>query len=250
MILVRIGCGAAAFAIVLLSPFSAVASQSIENAPAVSFTLSPALELARVLNSDENIIGDEKSDAQATKFLMELFGSKDDLAETEKQYPGIGQELARATFPIIKRFLRQRLPDLQQRQAEIYSKHFSDSELVTLVTFYKSPTGQKLMRSLAANAEPIAMLEEAKKSDDMTISAESVLADQRRAVPKFLEAMNAEDERVLAEFGRSGLIPRLQKLGPVTQQIMLDWQNEYAPGEEEMIEKVIEDIFAKREAAE
>jgi hypothetical protein len=118
------------------------------------------------------------------------------------------------------------------------------------VTFYKSPTGQKLMRSLAANAEPIAMLEEAKKSDDMTISAESVLADQRRAVPKFLEAMNSEDERVLTEFGRSGLIPRLQKLGPATQQLILDWQNEYAPGEEEMIEKVIEDIFAKREAVE
>jgi hypothetical protein len=64
-----------------------------------------------------------------------------------------------------------------------------------------------------------------------------------------LEAMNAEDERVLTEFGRSGLIPRLHKLGPVTQQIILDWQNEYAPGEEEMIEKVIEDIFAKRESA-
>jgi hypothetical protein len=145
--------------------------------------------------------------------------------------------------------MRQRLPDLQQRQAEIYSKHYSVSEIVTLVTFYKSPTGQKLMRSLAANVEPIAMLEEAKKSDDMTISAEAVLADQRRAVPKMLEAMNAEDERVLTEFGRSGLIPRLHKLGPVTQQIILDWQNEYAPGEEEMIEKVIEDIFAKRESA-
>jgi hypothetical protein len=131
-ILVRISCRVAAFATVLLSPFSAVASQSIENPPAVAVAISPALELARVLNSEENIIGDEKLDAQATKFLMELFGSKDDLAETEKQYPGIGQELARETFPIINRFMRQRLPDLQQRQAEIYSKHFSDSELVTL----------------------------------------------------------------------------------------------------------------------
>jgi hypothetical protein len=207
-----------------------------------------AMMLARTLNSDAIIVGDDKSDAKAVKMATELFGTNEDIKALEVEHPGISLEMARGMMPIINRSARERLPVLWQRQADLYGKHFSASELDTLNAFYQSPTGQKLISAMMANIDPKAMVAEAKRSDDFKISATSVLTDIKAAVPDMLKQMDDTDNAALEKLGRSGLMTKMKVLAPATQTTALAWMNESAPWEDAELEKVIEAIVQRRVA--
>lgn len=226
----------------------------VQNAPAAQSdprVAERAHALARLLNSDANIIGDDASDQKALAMVPELFGANPELAALEKEHPGIALEIAKAMLPIINRSARERLPQLWDRQAALYSRHFSAAELDKLIAFYSSPTGIKLIRVMFEKLQPRRMLEEAKKSEDFTFSGSAAVADIRAAAPGVAEAMNAEDQRVLLALMATGLLPKLQKLGPETQQITITWMNESAPWEDAEAEKaVVKIIDSRMEASE
>lgn len=198
-----------------------------------------ATELARLLNSEEIIIGDAASDAKAVELMNQLVAGNADMVDLEKQYPGIAREMAQAMLPIVNRSARERLPQLWERQAALYAKHFNDDELVTLIAFYSSPTGTKLIRVMMASIKPDNMMAEAAASKDLKISSTSVMKDIRATAPQLVDAMDAEDQRALAGLMRSGLVPRLKQLGPQTQELALAWYDESAPWEEAEIDKAM-----------
>lgn len=214
-------------------------------APSVDMHTARALELAAILNSEAMIVGGEKSDQQAKALMLELFATQTYFQTLESVQPGITGEIADAMMPIINNSLRVRLPELHRRQAELYKRQFSTSELVTLAKFYTSPTGQKLLEGVAENMRTDAMAAEAKKSDDFTITSKSVIADLRAAVPEALKTMTPGDEQVLIAFANSGLLPRIQKISSKSQTLTLDWTNESLPGEEEELDAATNAVLAK-----
>ena len=205
-----------------------------------------AMTLAKTLNSDAIIIGDDKSDAKAVKMATELLGTNEDIKALEAEYPGVSLEMARGMMPIVNRSARERLPVLWQRQADLYGKHFSASELDTLNAFYQSPTGQKLISAMIANIDPKAMVAEAKRSDDFKISASSVLTDIKAAVPDMLKQMDDTDTAALEKLGRSGILTKIKALAPATQTTALVWMGESAPWEDAELEKATEAIVQRR----
>jgi len=205
-----------------------------------------AMALAKTLNGDAIIIGDDKSDAKAVKMATELMATNEDIKALEAEYPGISLEMARGMMPIINRSARERLPVLWQRQADLYGKYLSASELDTLNAFYLSPTGQKLISAMMANIDPKAMVAEAKRSDDFKISASSVLTDIKAAVPDMLKQMDDTDTAALEKLGRSGVLTKMKALAPATQTTVLAWMDESAPWEDAEIEKVTEAIVRRR----
>ena len=205
-----------------------------------------AMTLAKTLNSDAIIIGDDKSDAKAVKMATELLGTNEDIKALEAEYPGVSLEMARGMMPIVNRSARERLPVLWQRQADLYGKHFSASELDTLNAFYQSPTGQKLISAMIASIDPKAMVAEAKRSDDFKISASSVLTDIKAAVPDVLKQMDDTDNAALEKLGRSGILTKMKALAPATQTTALVWMGESAPWEDAELEKATEAIVQRR----
>ena len=205
-----------------------------------------AMALAQTTNSDAIIVGDEKSDAKAIKMATDVFGANKDFQELEVKYPGISLELARGMMPVINRSARERLPVLWQRQADFYSKHFTASELDTLNAFYRSSTGQKLIRSMIANIDPKAMVAEAKQSADFKFGADSVLTDIRATVPAALKQMDDADKAVLGKLGASGLMTKMHAIAPETQAISIAWMNESAPWEDAELDKVMQAIIQRR----
>lgn len=205
-----------------------------------------ALQLAKILNSEAIIVGDAVTDEKATEFMLQLFGTQEEMQKVESEHPGIGKELAAAALPIINRHMLQRLPQLQERQAELYAANFAAPQLSILVDFYSSTTGQKLIKSMISNVQPKAMLAEAATSDDFKISASSALKDIRDTVPTIISDMDETDQKALVKFAQSGLLPKLQALAPQTQTVALDWMQEYAEGEEREIENAIEAVFENR----
>jgi hypothetical protein len=206
-----------------------------------------AMVLAKLLNSEANIIGTADSDEKVLAMVPELFGSREELAKLEAEYPGIAVETVRALLPILNRSAKARLPDLWQRQAALYKSSFTSAELERLITLYSSTTGQKMMALLYRKAKPTAMMADMKKSDDFSISSEAVLKDIKATVPDIVSEMNAEDRQNLFKaFGEPGLQAKMRAMAPQTQAITLAWMNESVSGEDAELEAAALAVMERR----
>ena len=63
--------------------------------------------------------------------------------------PGQDDKVDRAVADLIRPALKRRIPEYLDLAAGVYADHFTRAELDQLITFYKSPLGQKLMREQA-----------------------------------------------------------------------------------------------------
>lgn len=202
-----------------------------------------ALTLARLLNSEASIIGDGDDDTKVVSLIRQLAEGEPELVSLEREHPGLMKAMASAILPIINRSERERLPELQRRQAILYGSTFNDADLMTLTQFYSSPTGQKLIAIMNDAIRPNAMLAEMTASPDLKISPASVLKDIAAVKPELAKQMTAEDQEILKAFGRSGLIPRIEAVAPETQAIALAWYDENAPWEEAETEKALASVL-------
>ena len=202
--------------------------------------------LSTLLNSEATIIGDARSDAKAHEFALGLFGSSEDIVALEAEYPGIVAEFLDALMPIVNNSMRVRLPELQRRQSDLYVETFDEADLAFLLRFYESPTGRKLIALTMDNMRTDNMARAAKSSDDLTVSPDAVVADLRSTAHAITPHFDDSDMPMLIALGSSSAAPKMQAMALRTQQIGLDWQDEYLPGEEEEIEALLESIFARR----
>jgi hypothetical protein len=60
--------------------------------------------------------------------------------------PGQEDKVNRAVTEVIRPALKRRIPEYLDLAAGVYADHFTRAELDQLVSFYKSPLGQKLVR--------------------------------------------------------------------------------------------------------
>jgi hypothetical protein len=60
--------------------------------------------------------------------------------------PGAEDKVDRAVTDVIRPALKLRIPEYLDLAAGVYADHFTRAELEQLVSFYKSPLGQKLVR--------------------------------------------------------------------------------------------------------
>jgi hypothetical protein len=60
--------------------------------------------------------------------------------------PGEEDKVNRAVTDVIRPALKRRIPEYLDLAAGVYADHFTRAELDQLVSFYKSPLGQKLVR--------------------------------------------------------------------------------------------------------
>ena len=63
--------------------------------------------------------------------------------------PGQDDKVDRAVADLIRPALKRRIPEYLDLAAGVYADHFTRAELDQLITFYKSPLGQKLVREQA-----------------------------------------------------------------------------------------------------
>ncbi|HMO75977.1 MAG TPA: DUF2059 domain-containing protein [Sphingopyxis sp.] len=234
-----------AVALALALPLPAQAGEPVvANAPARERALAD--RLSTLLNSEATIIGDVKSDAKAHEFALGLFGNNEEVAALEAEYPGIMAEFLDAVMPIVNNSMRVRLPELQRRQSDLYVETFDEADLAFLVRFYESPTGRKLVALTMDNLRTDNMARAAQSSGDLTISPDAVVADLRSTAQAITPQFDDSDMPMLIELGSSPVAPKMQAMALRTQQIGLEWQDEYLPGEEEEIEALIESIIARR----
>lgn len=240
----------AALALAVTSPSFAFADKSIVTV-GVDGKQALADRLAVILNSEKVIIGDSGDDAKAGQFALDLFGSHAEMAELEASAPGVTAQLIEELMPIINHSMRIRLPELQRRQSALYAETFDEADLTLLLRFFESSTGRKLIALTMDNLQTQNMARSARQSDDLTITSDAIIADLQSTARAITPQFDASDRAALLELNRSNAAPKMQAMAKRTQQIVLDWQDEYLPGEEKQIMALMEDIVARRlEAAE
>lgn len=237
----------------LLALLAALTAPSIAAYPVVtqaqatatdSVRADRAQKLAAILNSETNIIGDDKSDEAALALIDQFVAASPELTALEKEMPGFMLALGREILPIANRSMRERLPELHRRQAGFYAANFTTAELDTLIQFYSSPTGTKLISVLMAKIKPTAMIEEAGKSEDFKFGEQAALKDIRATVPEVMRSMTDEDQAALMRFARSSAAPKLRAIAPQTQKIVIDWMNEEAPWEAAATDEAVARVMA------
>ena len=75
--------------------------------------------------------------------------------------PGQDDKVDHAVTDLIRPALRRRIPEYLDLAAGVYADHFTRAELEQLVSFYKSPLGQKLVREQGALVPDITKMSKA-----------------------------------------------------------------------------------------
>jgi uncharacterized protein len=132
--------------------------------------------------------------AGAVAAARELIQAKGGGAMFEPVIPGVVESTKNSLVPTNPNLTRelnevaaQLRKDYEAKKAElvyevaiVYAKHFTEQELKELVTFYRSPLGQKMLRE-----EPTALDESLKRAQDWSIEfSEAVMGRFRSEMKK------------------------------------------------------------------
>ena len=93
--------------------------------------------------------------------------------------PNLTRELNEVSAQLRKEYEAKKA-ELVYEVAIVYAKHFTEQELKDLVTFYRSPLGQKMLKE-----EPVALDESLKRAQDWSIDfSETVMGRFRTEMKK------------------------------------------------------------------
>jgi hypothetical protein len=92
--------------------------------------------------------------------------------------PSLAKDLNEVSLQLRKEY-ESKKAELVYEVAIIYAKHFTEQELKDLVTFYRSPLGQKMLKE-----EPVALDESLKRAQDWSIDFSEAVMGRFRAEMK------------------------------------------------------------------
>lgn len=193
--------------------------------------------LARLLNSEA--ITRRQLPGLASQ-LGAQFRANPDVAPIEKEYPGAVDYLIAALVPGLEQMVMAKAPELWSELGAIYAGAMTETELDATITFYRSPTGTKLIDALVENMDYSPVLEDVAKNDyEGKITAESfekmVTKTASVAVPK---AMSARDRIALMAFSRTPAFAKLTGLRTRTAQAVAEFSNRPDPAYEKRVETI------------
>jgi uncharacterized protein len=92
--------------------------------------------------------------------------------------PNLAKDLNEVSLQLRKEY-ESKKAELVYEVAIVYAKHFTEQELKDLVTFYRSPLGQKMLKE-----EPVALDESLKRAQDWSVDFSEAVMGRFRAEMK------------------------------------------------------------------
>ncbi|MCA1198755.1 hypothetical protein K9B35_12315 [Sphingomonas sp. R647] len=225
---------------------SATAPLAAETAPTVS---PAALKLAATTNPAEGITSE--SDRLFTGGeLAESMRADPEMAETEREYPGLIDHIAAQMRPTIERQVMASLPTLWNRLARIYDANLTPAEIDQAQRYYGSSAGSRLIRAVSRHFDYKPMLSESAQDED--VSTTSMRQGLAAGMPAIIAQMSSEDQAALMAFARTPTFTKIQKINPEIARVKAAWVNESTPEADAELEAVVtkaaEEFIAQKEA--
>ena len=207
-------------------------------------SLALGVEIAALLNNAES------TSRQMVKLFDEtmpsVLAANPDMAELEAEYPGIIQRMIEAMRPEVEKQVVGGLPALWDRMAAIYASALTDAEMREMLAFYRSPTGQWLIESIAEGADLSKLMGNLLEKDDASITpgdlrvvvADSVERDLKRTMTK-------ERERDILRMYASPAGRKTTALNSRLLEVGAAWSNESTPEEDARLNEILEGVVAE-----
>lgn len=239
---------ALAAALALAAPASPAAPSPATPAQApAAVSKATAASLARTVAPADITIALEVDHAR--KAILALPTIDEDARELEAEFPGIYAAMWAAIEPEVRRSTEAEYPSYWAALENMYLARLSEQEAQAVLTFFRSATGQKLLRGMYGAMDTGPMLAEMVKTDSATIDAKQMQSAVDAAKAKAVGQLGPEDEASLLTLVASMDLGKFRALGSETQRITLDWVNKEDPEGEEKLGKLMQDAMAKYMAA-
>jgi hypothetical protein len=239
---------ALAAALALAAPASPAAPAP--NTPArasVAVSKATAATLARTVAPADITIALEVDHAR--KAILALPTIDEDARQLEAEFPGIYAAMWAAIEPEVRRSTEADYPSYWAALENMYLARLSEQEAQAVLAFFRSATGQKLLRGMYGAMDTGPMLAEMVKTDSATIDAKQMQSAVDAAKAKAVGQLGPEDEASLLTLVGAMDLGKFRALGAETQKITLDWVNKEDPEGEEKLGKLMQDAMAKYMAA-
>lgn len=182
---------------------------------------------------------------QARKAILALPTVDEDAKQLEQEYPGLYAALWAAVEPEVRQSSAAGYPGYWAELEKMYIARLTESEAQAVLTFFKSPTGQKLVRNMYGNVDAAPLMAEMAKSDDYAVNEKRMKALVDSAKAKTVKEIGAEDQADLWILMTSIDLKKFQALGAETQKVTLEWVNRPDPEGEERIGKIMEEAMQR-----
>ena len=218
----------------------------ITPAPVDLAAKAAARRLAGILYSEQSQVATAERIADGD--LSTAFRTNPDLQVLDKEYPGFTDAVLKELKPALVRFTVKELPAYHDRVAGLIASRLNAAEIEDLTAFYRTPTGQKVLKGMQQHATVGATLGEIVADPDKPTSFAAVAADHKASADATKKLIDESDHPTLREFAKKPYCTRVAMLGPAMRKLEQDFSNEPAPEFEAEIEAIMTATFAKFEA--
>lgn len=199
-------------------------------------------ELTRVLNSEALMraqIGKMLDDT-----LPKTFAASPDFAAMEREHPGITKAVIDAMRPIILNGTLSRSPALTARLTPIYARSFTTAELHTLLDFYTSPAGQRVIKAMGEGADFSRLLSDM-IANDGTATTEGLRAGVQSGAAEVIRTATPDDIKTMEALFATSLGAKMRAVSPKVQAESVAWGNEPDPELDAQVESAVKDAITR-----
>ncbi|HEX8301092.1 DUF2059 domain-containing protein [Sphingomonas sp.] len=171
-------------------------AQARDTAPVASAAVKPIDQLVALLLPEDSLLalGARAFDAGLTEELAKSPRS----VELHARHPGLKAHISAQVRPVLIKGMRAGLPELRREMRAIIAEGMTATEIADSVTFFSSPTGEKVRTQVYASV-----------GDKPSQSEEQMKAAAMSAV---MASLKAEDYPALIAFGASPAAAKMQSL--------------------------------------
>lgn len=243
---------AAAFALAAHAP-AAWAQAAAQAAPAPAPAPAPAAvdparlalgtELARLTN------GEDVSNAQLRKMFSDTMpkalAANPDIAAMEKQYPGIIAAMLDAMRPLFAAHMAREMPRQWPVIGRIYAERMSVAELQATLAFYRSATGQRVIRLMSEESDFSVAINQAIADPDSKMSESGLRAGVNSGIAALQRQLTPAEMADVTRFEASPAGLKLRAAIPVIQSAVVAMGNQPTPELDAQLEKAMIDVVQK-----
>jgi hypothetical protein len=182
---------------------------------------------------------------QARKAILALPTLDNDAKELERDYPGLYAALWTAVEPDMKRSAEASYPGYWAALEQLYLARLTEGEAQAVMTYFKSPGGQKLIRTMYGGFDSAPMVAEMTKSNDYTVNEQQLKEATDAAKAKAVQQITDDDKADLWILMASIDLQKFKAIGAETQRVTLDWVNRPDPEGEARMQKLMEQAMQR-----
>ena len=162
-----------------------------------------------------------------------------DLAALDAIQPGLGARLADRGKAELVALVAERIPQMHERLATLFAANCTEEELKSLIAFYSSPAGAKMIRGVTMSDRG------GDSFDDEKLTAQEATSVNKAAARDVAKSLDGEEWLAMIKFATSPGGRAAKALGPQVQAISAEWMTQLMADFGKRIEPIVEQMVTQ-----